>query len=60
MALIDHSPRSATARAQTDCKVALIDERRFMFLVQETPFFALRVMGVMANRLRRNTPAEAV
>lgn len=52
MALIDNSPRSATAVAKTDCKVVPLDQRRFQFLVQETPFFALQVMSIMANRLR--------
>ena len=29
-----------------------IDEPRFLFLVQQTPFFALRVMRVLTARLR--------
>jgi len=52
MALIDNSPRSGSAVANTDCRLARIDQRRFMFLVQQTPFFALEVMHVMADRLR--------
>jgi CRP/FNR family transcriptional regulator, cyclic AMP receptor protein len=54
MALIDSSPRSASAVAAVDSTLAPVDERRFTFLVQETPFFALHVMQVMAQRLRRN------
>lgn len=57
MALIDYSPRSLTATARGDCKLTAIDERRFNFLVGQTPFFALHVMSVMAQRLRRQTPA---
>lgn len=53
IALIDQSPRSATALARTDCKLVPIDARRFQFLVQQTPFFALTVMKIMADRLRR-------
>lgn len=53
MALIDHEPRSATATAKTDCKFVVVDQRRFGFMVQETPFFALEVMKIMADRLRR-------
>ena len=52
MALVDASPRSATARAITPSVVIPIDQRRFLFMVQQTPFFALRLMGVMAARLR--------
>lgn len=55
MALIDKAYRSAGAIAKTDCTLVLIDERRFIYLVQESPFFALSVMGVMADRLRRIT-----
>ena len=51
MALIDDRPRSATAIAKTDCQLAAIDENRFMFMVENTPFFALEIMRVMAHRL---------
>ena len=53
MALIDQTPRVATATAKTDCKLAVIPERRFLFMVQQTPYFALQIMKVMADRLRR-------
>ena len=53
MALIDRSPRSATVRAKTDCRVVPIDESKFMNHVHRTPFFALQVMRIMNERLRR-------
>lgn len=53
MALIDQSPRTATAMAKTACKLAVIPEKRFLFMVQTTPHFALQIMKVMADRLRR-------
>lgn len=53
MALVDQKPRSADAKAVADSRVAHIDERRFLFLVQETPNFALHIMSVMAERIRR-------
>jgi CRP-like cAMP-binding protein len=56
MSLIEGSIRSASARAKTDCQIVPINERRFTFLVQQTPFFALQVMRIMAERLRRATP----
>ena len=52
MALIDKKARSGTAVAKTDCKLAPVNEKRFHFLVQQTPHFALSVMRVMAERLR--------
>lgn len=53
MSLVDSAPRSATARAKTDAKIVPVDRSRFLFLVHETPTFALQVMHVMAERLRR-------
>jgi CRP-like cAMP-binding protein len=53
MALIDQAPRTATATAKTPCKLAAIQERRFLFMVQQSPQFALQMMKVMADRLRK-------
>ena len=53
MALIDKQPRSATAVAAVDCSLAAIDEKRFLRLVEQTPRFALQVMQVITQRLRR-------
>ena len=52
MALIDNEPRSATAIAITDVEIVPIGERQFLFLVGQTPYFALKVMRVLAQRLR--------
>jgi CRP/FNR family transcriptional regulator, cyclic AMP receptor protein len=57
MALIDDSPRSATVVALTDVTVAPIKERQFLFLVKHMPMFALKVMRVLAKRLRRQNKA---
>lgn len=52
MALVDGGVRSATVRAVGPSAVIPIDEKRFLFMVQQTPFFAIRVMRVMSARLR--------
>jgi CRP/FNR family cyclic AMP-dependent transcriptional regulator len=52
MALIDDAPRSATAMALTDVTLVPVTETQFLFLVTQTPFFALNVMRVLARRLR--------
>ena len=52
MAIVDQSPRSGTAIAVEDTTLAVIDRRRFLFLVHETPTFALQVMSSLAERLR--------
>ena len=43
---------SGTAVAVADTKLAVIDRSKFLFLVQETPMFALQVMSSMAERIR--------
>jgi CRP/FNR family transcriptional regulator, cyclic AMP receptor protein len=52
MALIDNEPRSATAVAVTDVELVAVTEKQFLFLVSQTPYFALKVMRVLAQRLR--------
>jgi len=52
MALIDAAPRSATAVAATDLRLVAVGERQFLFLVSQTPHFALNVMRTLARRLR--------
>jgi CRP/FNR family transcriptional regulator, cyclic AMP receptor protein len=53
MALIDRQPRSATAVATIDSVLVPVDEAHFLRLVQQTPNFAIQVMRVMADRLRK-------
>lgn len=53
MAMIEDSIRSATVVAKSDCTLLPIERNRFNFLIQQTPNFALHVMRVIANRLRR-------
>lgn len=55
MALIERAPRTATATATagSGCKLVAISERRFLFMLQQTPHFSLQIMRVIAERLRR-------
>jgi len=55
MALIDGSPRSATAIAREPTEVAVLDERAFLYLVERNPGFALHLLRRLAERLRRTT-----
>lgn len=52
MALVEARPRSATAVAHSTCRLLAINEHRFLFLVTQTPFFALGLFRLMASRLR--------
>ena len=53
MALIDQSTRDATVVARESSRLAKIDQRRFLHLIQLNPFFATHVMKVLADRLRQ-------
>jgi len=52
MALIDDSPRSATAIASSDCRLAPVDSGRFEEMTTETPYFAKHMVRILAERLR--------
>ena len=58
LALIDDGPRCASAVARTRCTLVALNQRRFTFLVDELPFFAISVMKVMADRLRHSAAAR--
>ena len=53
LAMIDSGARSATVIARTNCTFVVICRQRFHFLVKQTPNFALGIMRVIADRLRR-------
>jgi CRP/FNR family transcriptional regulator, cyclic AMP receptor protein len=52
MAMIDDSPRSASAIASVASRLVAIDRNRFHLLVQRHPAFSTHVMKVLADRLR--------
>ena len=45
--------RASTAIAKTECKLALMEKKNFLFAVQQTPMFALEVMRSYSDRIRR-------
>ncbi len=55
VALIDSGERTASVVAKTDCRLLPINEEQFVLLVERMPYFALQVMKVLADRLRRMT-----
>src|SRR5262245_2172788 len=52
MSMIDGAPRSSTARIKEAAELSAIDQRKFRFMVDEVPNFAIYVMGAMARRIR--------
>jgi CRP/FNR family transcriptional regulator, cyclic AMP receptor protein len=45
--------RASTAIARTNCTLACLDEKRFLFAIQNTPMFAVEIMRSFSDRLRR-------
>jgi CRP-like cAMP-binding protein len=52
LAIIDAEPRALTAVALEASEIAVIDQRDFLYLVHETPTFALDVMRSMSHLIR--------
>jgi len=50
--LIDQQPRPNTAIARSDCELAMIDQEKFRFMLEEVPNFVWFVMGQMTQRMR--------
>jgi CRP/FNR family transcriptional regulator, cyclic AMP receptor protein len=53
MCVINEEARSATVRARSAVRVVAITRKRFLFLTQQTPYFALHVMQLLSDRIRR-------
>jgi len=51
-AMLDHMPRSATARAVTDVSAAKVSEEAYQQLIEELPEWAVAVMRGMIDRIR--------
>jgi CRP/FNR family cyclic AMP-dependent transcriptional regulator len=56
MALVDQSPRTANATAETDCTLLGINRHVFLNLVKSDPTFGASLLGAVAERVR-NTSA---
>jgi CRP/FNR family transcriptional regulator, cyclic AMP receptor protein len=54
MALVSDVPRSLSAVATEPARLAVINDREFLFLVHETPMFAIQVMRSMAELIREH------
>lgn len=48
----DNHLRYTSAIALTDCQLVELNRERFMFLIQETPLFALEVIRSLSSRTR--------
>jgi CRP-like cAMP-binding protein len=55
MALVDQSPRAATATADTDCDLLSINRGDFLTIVKTNPVFVVSLLKAAADRLRDMT-----
>lgn len=51
MALLSNIPRTATIKAETDCRVLRLDRGAFIQLVREQPSVALEIAATLSRRL---------
>lgn len=57
MALVDQSPRSANAVAETDCALLAVNRTVFLNLVKSEPMFGISLLSSMAERVRNTAAA---
>jgi CRP-like cAMP-binding protein len=55
IALADSGPRTADVTAETACKLCVLDRRDFVPMIMEDPKIALKLLSVLAGRLRKTT-----
>ncbi len=52
VSFLDGEPRGVAAHAADDCDLALIDRKKFRYMMEEMPNFVWYVMDQMARHLR--------
>lgn len=57
ISLLDGQPRSAAAIAAADSELAVLSDKRFRFMIEETPNFVWYVMSALVSRLRATNAA---
>jgi len=57
MSLIDALPRTATAQVAEDAQLAVIDRKKYQFMLHELPSFAVFLIQTLANRVRSTARA---
>ena len=53
IALIDHGRRTASATAETDCRLLVLGHREFHSLMEAYPEFRMRILEGLAAKVRR-------
>ena len=58
MALLDDKPRSANARAASDCRLLALDREDFSALLDKQPAIAIKLTRAISERLRKTSPFQ--
>jgi CRP/FNR family transcriptional regulator len=52
ISMVDGGASTGTARVKETAELSILDERKFFFMVDEVPNFALYIMRALAHRIR--------
>lgn len=52
LSLLDHGPRTASAVCETDCTLLVIDQRRFLSVIDNIPALSHKLLATLAGRIR--------
>ena len=52
LSLLDHGPRTATAICDTDCTLLVIDQRRFLGVIDDVPAISHKLLARLASKIR--------
>ncbi len=52
LSLLDHGPRTATAICETDATLLIIDQRKFLSVIDDVPAISHKLLASLASRIR--------
>jgi CRP-like cAMP-binding protein len=52
LSLLDHGPRTATVTCDTDCTFLLLDQRKFLAVIDDVPAIGHKLLASLASRIR--------
>jgi CRP-like cAMP-binding protein len=52
LSLLDHGPRTATVKCDTDCTLMVISQRHFMGVLDEVPALSHKLLASLASMVR--------
>jgi CRP/FNR family cyclic AMP-dependent transcriptional regulator len=52
LSLLDHGPRTAQAVCATDCTLLVLDQRRFLGVLDDVPTISHKLLASLASRIR--------